>query len=379
MAIILNPNAKQIITTAYIKVGEIALQVSRNTKRGKDKGNSHKTLLNKGFLMRKMLKVLLNHVEFDSNSGEIVALYRLTETQLNKILNCLVKVGDIQDYPAAPTLLFQGKPIIKVGGATGATGTSGAAGSDANIDVESDPLYDNITVTEVAAVGATPKTYKIGYNPYIAPTINLTITGTKIYEIGASIASKDFQVQTTKGKGDITAITLDDGGLDASLQGILNLLVVNGAGQPVTNTVSKTAITTNITVIATVTDGLTPSTDSDSINFYYPYLYGGSGTILTGANIYSSLSGKSISAKSDKTVNLNGTDQYFYFGFVDTYTSIDKIFDGSGFRVEGDWEEVLLDVDSTGLTTNWVAIGYKFYKTLIKTTINNQSYKFEHA
>jgi hypothetical protein len=380
MATLINPKAKDIITLAYIRIGDIALQVSRNNKAGRGHGRKQKDLWQTGFLIRKMLKVIFDHVEFDSATGEISTLYRITILQLNKILNCLVKISDINDYPAVPILLHTGKPIIRVGGSAGATGLTGPPGSDADIDVDSDPDFANIKVTEVAAViGVTPKTYLLGYDPYTVPVISLTITTGTTFEIGVIVANTNFRVRTTKGQLAITTVTItDDAGLDASLQGILDLPTVNGVTQPVDNIVSKTNISTNLTVTAQVSDGAISPQNTASMNFYYPYLSGNSPTVLTGGDAYTILPDKLIAAQGNKTVTFNGTDEHFYHGFVDTYPDIVRIYDGSGFRVENDWEKVPLTVQASGLDTNWL-VGFIFYKTKIKTTIIDQDYTFEHA
>lgn len=373
----LNRDAKKIIVLSHQRIGDIALSIARNIKKGLDNTGKQRKLYETGFLIKKFLKVIYNHVEFDSSTGEIKTLHRITEVQLNKFLSCLVKLSDIQDYPVVPLLREKTKPILLTGGTKGEKGAKGDAGSDADIVVESDPAYDNLAVKEIAATSTDPKKYLIGYAPYTEAEIVVTIEAPRVYEIGVNVLSKNIAIKTTKGRADIATIEiLNNVALNDALQAILDPAVYNGATQPVTNTISKSNITADFTVTGSVTDNINSSTDASTMNFYYPYLTGNSATLLTGSTAYSALT-KSIRAKGTTTILLNGIDSYFYVGFPTSYGTITEILDGSGFKVEDDWELVALNVVSSGLDTNWT-VGYNFYKTKIKTNINNQTYTFKH-
>ena len=375
----LNRRAREIIALSNKALGDIAFKVAENISLGKDNSKNQKELEFKGKYIQRILKVIYNHIEFNSSTGDIVTLHRLTTTQANKFLDCLIKLSDIQDYPVVPKLLPRTKPIIVTQGTRGLTGDKGEPGSDANISVERDPVLDNIKVTEIDSTPTTPKIFQVGYEPYQAPLVNVAISGPTVFEIGQVIGSIPINITTTKGREDIVSLTItNDTTLDDALQVILDLPTLNGPTQPVTNQVSKSSVSTDFSVIAEVTDGQNTNQGSAGVSFFYPYLFGASDIILDQSNLYTSLSKNIRGQGGNITALFNDTDKYFYFAFPATYDNIDTIKDGSSFIVTNDWELSTFDVNSSGLTNNWM-VSYKVYRTKIKTNITNQTYQFTHA
>lgn len=375
----INRRTREIIALSNKALGDIAFKVATNISLGKDNSKNQKNLEFKGKYIQRILKVIYNHVEFDSSTGDIVALHRITALQLNKFLTCLIKLSDIQDYPIVPKLLPRTKPIIVTQGTRGLTGDKGEPGSDANILVAPDPVLDNIKVTDIPATENTPRTFQVGYEPYEVPLIDAGVVGNSIFEIGQVITSIPINIRTTKGREDIISLTItNDTTLNDSLQALIDLPTLNGVTQPVTNQVSKANASTDFSITAEVSDTQNTGQDSAGVSFFYPYLFGSSDLILDQTNLYTSLA-KNIRAQGGTISALfNDVDKYFYFAYPATYDNIDTIKDGSSFIVTNDWELFTFDVNSSGLTNNWT-VSYKVYRTKIKTNITNQTYQFTHA
>lgn len=121
----LNRNIDSIIYQSYLKLGDIALSISKNIKIGNDNTRKQKDLYNKGILVYSYLKVIGDHIVVKDNS--VYQLRDITEAEMNKLLVCLAEAADINNYPViAGILQFPKKTVISSGaaGPTGANGTS---------------------------------------------------------------------------------------------------------------------------------------------------------------------------------------------------------------------------------------------------------------
>ena len=285
----------------------------------------------------------------------------LTNEEIENILYCLIEISEINSFPALPPLSNVQRPDIIVGlpGPTGPTGATGPSG-EANIDVISDPSYDNISVTE-SFVGDI-KTFSLGYDPYIASLAGMAVTNGVVKEIGASSAI-NFTASINDGRDPIVSQT------------ITSPITPVWTTDPQSFVDSAVVITTRTTrtYTARVDDGTTIDTDSKNVDFVYPIFHGSSPTILTGALIYSNLT-KLIAKIGDKNVAYAFTDEYAYFAFDDAYDDSNIVIkDENGFDVTSEFQMDLITVDSGathggGGGTDWTK-QYKVYRTIAKTDI----------
>jgi len=365
----LDPKLTEKIALAYVAIGDIGHSIALNSMKGKDHSNRQKELKDRGRKLQLYMKILLRHVDASTTPP---TLYRITDEQVNKLIRCIEKIGQIDSYPIVPSLLPTPRPILLNRGLDGTDGEDGAPGSDANIVCEPDTDETQISITEVDVDGV--KTYKFKFTPYEEPTISVDLDGSEVVEEGVVVASHNLNITTHKGSKNITALTItNDSVLNAALQAILNLATLNGGTQPVLTVLPNTNISANKDYIVEVTDSSEEATAEDSIRFYYPFLYGATDT--TSPTHYSALT-KLIEALGDKELILNGANKYFWIGFPSSYGSAARIKDQNGFVVTDAFTEVLVDVTSTGLDNNWT-VEYRFYRTTLKTDINNQPYTIE--
>jgi len=120
------------------------------------------------------------------------------------------------------------------------------------------------------------------------------------------------------------------------------------------------------------------SSGNRSINFVYPYFWGMTTDDLTagGVTLYTTLP-KSIVTQGTKTPTLNGADQYIYFVFPADYPDLTSIKDQNNFEVLSSFTKYEVNVESSGLDTDW-SHGYKIYRNNSLTTVNNGQYTFTH-
>jgi hypothetical protein len=202
----------------------------------------------------------------------------------------------------------------------------------------------------------------------------VAISGGNIFEVGVVIASHNINITTTKGSRNITAITMiNPSSLNAALQLVLNFATINGGVQPVVNFISNTNISSDITYIVDMEDGQDTFTGQASVNFYYPFLYGASDS--TSINHYTDLT-KLIGPKANRSFPLNGTNKYFWIGYPAEYEPAARIKDQNGFVVTAEWTASTPNVTSIGLDNNWTH-GYRFYRTTVKTDVNNAPFTIE--
>lgn len=285
-----------------------------------------------------------------------------TDYKIESILGCLIDLADINDIPlAVPTIENMGKPNVVTGSAlVGPQGPPGDAGSDANIDIDNQVSYLKVEEIDVGGV----KTFVFTDNTYVAPTINVTISGVKTFEEGTS-NNISFSVQSTIGRDDIISRTI------TSPAGF-TLANINFDD---TENFIDNAVTSNTTYSAQIDDGTNVVSDSESILFYYPFLWGLSDGVSI--NTYQDLT-KVITAKQDKTFNYQtgGDSKYLWFAYPASYGILDTILDKNGFNVTSGWTLTVANVTSTGLDSNWT-ISYNIYRITGATDVSgNITFKF---
>lgn len=351
-----------IIGNGQNTLGDLAYKYVTYKNTGTAKQNKLKDKTYKLVLLDSYLDAVIDP---DTEAVRPYLLLPANDVKLNKLLDAIYKLSDIFDIPAVPITGRRRLPLILSNvGQTGPQGPPGQNGTNANITVESDPAYDNMSVVE-EIVGPL-KTFKIGYAPYVAPQVSVAIQGTKVKEIGDVVDSLTIYITSIKGRETITRREV------VAPSGII--LANPGLNDP--GPQQENVIALNVSVTKTYTAEVEDDRDiesaSDTITFVYPFLSGDTATDTI--DHYQDLD-KLIAEKSDNSITFNGVNKFFWFGYVDSYGSLTKITDQNGFDVTDEFEEVTVDVDSANLDNNWNNISFKFYKTIL-TTINNAQYTF---
>lgn len=374
----LNKRADTIESLSYRELGNLAIRLTRNNRNGIEGSKRQLALWGKASTMRHLLKALESRDRMD---------YKVA----NKLLSCLVKVADINDFPSAPLLLRSLKPTINFSvGEQGVQGVQGEPGSDATVDVVSGD--DEISVVETAPGGI--RTFTISYAAYTAPAISLAIDtaslpgNTKYREVGDSL-TVNLNITVTKGRDAVDTSTITTSTtLNDAYQLLFDADTVNTNGFQTITGVNELSVVASTTYTADVTDTPNATTvqSTDNIYFNYPMLYGSKATLIT--DYYADLSkvlrsGGGISPKATTTVSFNssGVAHYFYFAAPTTYGLLTSIKDENGFEhLNTDnptfTETQTVDVDSTGLTNNWQDVDYTVYRTTAQTIINGSNFTF---
>ena len=301
----------------------------------------------------------------------------LEEKEIIHILQCMNKISEITDWPTAPVLTEKEQPNVLLGipGQDGEPGADGQDGSDANIDVEADPAYDNIAITEVLVNGV--KTYRIGYAPLTPPTVSVAISSgafqnanSLVQELGEIIDPVPVVVTTNKGRDNVVSSTfVNPAGLDSGYQAQWDLSSIN-LGNTEVVTINDLAVTANTTYTVNITDGNSTPSSSSTLSFVDPFFWGSSATLLGQTTYYNNLN-KIIQTKGTKTVTFNNTDAYFYFVYPASYGDLTSILDGNGFEAISAFTKTTENVDILSGT-----VSMNVYRTAI-TDIVNQKYTFK--
>jgi len=366
----LDPKLKDRLAEGYTKLGDLGYKLAQGLNKGKDDSPKQKEMWDQVIKMRYLLQILFRHVTFDEATSK-PTLWNITEEQVNRYLRYLLQIGELDTYPVVPTILPTTKPVIFNKGVKGDQGIQGEPGSNANIVVRPVSGETEIIVTEVTDLDGT-KAFELDLNTYSAQGLIGAFQGTKIFEVGNTVESIDYLITSSKGSNNILTLTItDDGTLNTALQSLISLPILNGPTQPVQYTVTATNVTTNKTVSVQSDDGTTIAASNDSISFFYPYLSGSVDALLT-TNHYTSLT-KTIAGQSNRSFLLNGLDDYHYIMYPSSYGTLTQLKDDNGFNVIGSFTTGLVNVTSSGLDVNWTT-EYRFYRTTIKTDINNKLY-----
>lgn len=364
----LDPKLKDWLSKGYAKIGDISYSIALNMRKGKNNTPSQRNLYEQGIKMYLLLDILFRGITFDSET-ELPILWRITEEQVNKFLRCLIKIGELDKYPVVPSLFPTVKPIIINKGVIGQTGEAGQDGSDATVDCIPDTGEEQISITEEVIAGV--KTFKFKFTQYVMQILTAAIQGGKVFEVG-TVQDITILVTSTKGTSDIVTLFSPDGAVDTILQGYVDLIQLNDVNdQPVGISLPITGQTTTKTYQFTENDGKNNVSASDTLSFFYPYLYGSGAT--TGGNPYTSLT-KVIAGKSNKVFILNVNNEYAKIYYPSSYGTLTSIKDPSSLEAIGAFSTGLENVTSSGLTNNWT-IEYRYYRTTLKTTIVNGQYQ----
>lgn len=309
----------------------------------------------------------------------------LTSKEQEHIYLCLQDSLKIQNYPVAQLLSELGNDVkIQTGppGPAGPAGAAGANGTNANIVVTRETAETGITIREEIVGGV--KTYYLKLTPYAAATIAVSLDDAVIIDpdqyrvtsIGRVIATLQVFSALTKGRDNVISSTVTEPtSLDATYQTLLNLATLNSTGSQ-TVTLSPTNVSVTSTYTININDGKTVNASTATVTFVYPFLHGN--TAGTAINHYTDLV-KLVQTKANKVIKFNGTSQYFWFGFPDTYGNLVQILDQNGFDVTSAFTKLTpVSVTSTGLDVNFTT-NYTFYRTTAATTITDGNYTFKFS
>lgn len=354
----LDPKLSQKLDLGYAKLGDIGYQIGLNLKKGKDNISRQKALWDQGIKLWQLLKVLLRHVDTTTTPPTLI---RISEETVNRLLLCLVEIGNLDQLPITPSLMRR-RPIILNKGADGINGEDGNDGSNAFINVYPEEGETEVIVRE-EIVGNT-KNYYLTVDLYRAPLVTVSLAEPKVYMKGVVLALKSLSVTTEKGNKNIVDISYTDADVNDLLQAVLNLATVNGPVQPVINTISLENVSETTTYTAQVDDETEVVEASDTISFYFPYLYGDSDAI--GIDLWDSLD-KIVGPKQTQGFALDGLNKYFWIAYPASYGTV-VIKDENGFVVTDEFTITTADITSAGLDDNWTE-SYKICRTTLKTDI----------
>lgn len=259
---------------------------------------------------------------------------------VDRLLSCLIEFSDIQDIPlSAPTVVQKEKPNVVQGTAQiGPQGPRGESGANANITVVSN--VPNIGVEESGS--SVDKTITLVDTEYISPTINVGITSGLYYENGSS-NDVTFQISSVIGSDDIVSRTI------TSPAGF-NLINTNFDD---TEVFLDLGVTAGKTYSAEINDGTNTVSDSETIQFVYPILWGVQASVNL-ATLYADLT-KIIQPEGDQELfyDLEGGDGYLMFAYPESYGDLSEIRDLHGDIVTDSFTKVVQNVTSTGLASNY--------------------------
>jgi hypothetical protein len=109
----------------------------------------------------------------------------------------------------------------------------------------------------------------------------------------------------------------------------------------------------------------------------YPYFCSVSSDNLTagGTAVYTGLTKLAITAKTNKTVSLTGTNGYIYFCYPASYGTLTSILDPSLFQNLSAFTRYTASVTSVGLVNNWTT-NYYIYKLNSITSLTSANFQF---
>jgi hypothetical protein len=117
-------NTDLLLPNARRRIGEMALDIVKNRENGFDESNAQKDLKLRLMKCVKLFRALMTRSEFADN-GDFVGIYNIEDTQYNKILRALIKIGNVQALPVTNKILYRGHPYIRVAGGPGPQGNDG--------------------------------------------------------------------------------------------------------------------------------------------------------------------------------------------------------------------------------------------------------------
>jgi hypothetical protein len=206
--------------------------------------------------------------------------------------------------------------------------------------------------------------------PFLPATVAIA-GGTTYYETGTNV---DFSIAST-----ITANDEVTFGTASILRDGTTWTSSTAPPSPFTSTDHITSSNHSyITYVQTDNNGSPTviSSNTRTISFIYPYLYGMSTTAgLSGTSLYNTFT-KQVVTSGNKTVSLIGNATYIYFAYPTSYPALTSILDPNSFEVISNFEySSSVSVTSTGLNSNWTNT-YRVYRTTLVSDPNG-NYQFK--
>ncbi len=352
-----------IIANGQDTLGDLALKYVNRKSSGTAYGPDLKNDTYRLILLDHYLRTVIDP------DTEAVRQYLVDDdVKLNKLLDGIYKLSDIFDIPGIPITGRRRLPLIfDAVGLPGTPGIAGVPGTDADINVIPDPVYDNIAVAETIVLGI--KTFKLGYSPYVAPQASVAIQGSHLIEIGEVVGVLTIIIGSIKGRETILNREMVTPVIALSNPDL------NDPGLQQEN-ITDNNIDATTTYQVKVEDDRSTIYASDTITFIYPFLSGDSATSTPSPDFYQGLD-KAVVVKSSKQITFDGVNKFFMLGYPASYGSLTRILDQNGFNVTAEFDEITEDVSSANLDNNWVNVSYKFYRTKLATTINSGTYTFQ--
>ena len=195
---------------------------------------------------------------------------------------------------------------------------------------------------------------------YIAPSISASITpATSLYKKWDSVNITQFRAVATKNSKPITKIEFKQG---STVLETLTSWVENWWTFTYSWTIS--AITTDTTFTASVTDGDQTKTSSKSIEFIVPFYWWASNNATVDSIAWFT---EDLSKKSNKTYTYNLANQYIVFIYDNSYWALTSIKDENWF----DW---ISWYNTWTFTDNWIT--YKYYISQLPVTDSAGQFTF---
>lgn len=216
--------------------------------------------------------------------------------------------------------------------------------------------YNNASITEVI---------DNLINPYKAPSItSFTASNTGVKKKGTSVASVVMTVKVTKNTKAVTQIRFYVGNTVVET-------VTSGVGEGGTFSYTytpQTAITTDTTFKADVTDGTQSVTSSTvSLTFVNPYYYGVTNSDIT-AEVVVALT-ELVQAKGNKELNYTATAQHGVFAYPASYGNLSHILDPNGYENISGWTKSNVTIGE---------VSYNVYRSDDALTCSNFKYRFQY-
>ena len=125
-----------IIYQAYIRLGELAYEVTLNSNDGLDSTKDQKVLWAKAIYLSSLLDTIEEHVEIVNSV--VYRIINITIPEMNSILSCIKEVSGIYDFPIAPFLPNNTSSVFVGTSFKGDKGDKGDKGSKGDIGLGTD-------------------------------------------------------------------------------------------------------------------------------------------------------------------------------------------------------------------------------------------------
>jgi hypothetical protein len=136
-------------------------------------------------------------------------------------------------------------------------------------------------------------------------------------------------------------------------------------------TASNTSADTDYIAKIDTVGGGTIASATKQVKFIFPFLTGMNAEVLLANDFYTGLT-KSIAPKANKSITLNGSNQYIYFCYPASYGNLTSIKDQNGFTVTDAFNQYT----ATLFVGGGLVESYKIYRTTDPTTVVNAIFQF---